>query len=96
VGADGGVLTRHLSKGLLKGVPNARGANQIRSTQPPRPPSNRSSVRRAAQGDDLPERLGKHNELRLAVTIQIACQTHIEVSGKDGMRRNAVLLGHQV
>ena len=96
MGADDGVLTRDLSKGLLKGVPNARGANQIRSTQPPRPPSNRSSVRRAAQGDDLPERLGKHNELRLAVTIQIACQTHIEVSGKDGMRRNAVLLGHQV
>ena len=96
MGADGGVLTRHLSKGLLKGVPNTRGANQIRSTQPPRPPSNRSSVRRAAQGDDLPERLAKHNELRLAVTIQIACQTHIEVSGKDGMRRNAVLLGHQV
>ena len=96
MGADGGVLTRHLSKGLLKGVPNAQGANQIRSTQPPRPPSNRSSVRRAAQGDDFPEKLYKHNELRLAVTIQIACQPHIEVSGKDGMRRNAVLLGHHI
>ncbi|MCH2498837.1 MAG: hypothetical protein MK118_01130 [Dehalococcoidia bacterium] len=69
----------------MKGVPNAQGANQIRSTQPRRPPSNRSSIRRAAQGDDLPERLGKHNELRLAVTIQVAFQLHIEVSGKDGM-----------